>query len=130
MTLQTDRLFSDFFELMEGRGWIYQLQPKAQDIHLDMFPSPSTQPPKPHTQKQTGKPNQGKLGEKFMASRPFLREAFNVSSCQLLATSDAGTDSESHQPGHLKLSVAAVILQLSDYPVSLASISHQACHAM
>ncbi len=80
-TLEKDRLLADFLDLMQGKDWIYKLPPLAHEKFFSVFPLLSQSVPSPPLKRQM---KGHKLGEDIIASRPFIRDALNVSLCVFL----------------------------------------------
>lgn len=72
-TLQRDRLLAEFFDLMVEKGWVYRLEAGSHLIHSEVLkPVVKVKGVKEKYVKEKKKPT---LGDKMLASRPFLREA-------------------------------------------------------
>ncbi len=86
-TLQSDRLLSDFFALMDEKGWVYKLKKGDEKRHEVLFPLPDDSGSIGSGDGRLGrggKRNEAKeqdkrkgMGEGLIASRPFLRDALN-----------------------------------------------------
>lgn len=73
-TLGSDKLLSDFLDLMDRNGWIYTLKPGAEGLH----PLPSIMKV---DQKEKGAVIRkvGKIGEAILSGNPFVKEIMKVS---------------------------------------------------
>lgn len=78
-TLSKDRLLSDFCDMMSERDWIYSLKPEAHTVHQALLSPAPTPDSQVMSKSECKKERSAKLGERLLASRPFLREALSVS---------------------------------------------------
>lgn len=81
-TLETDRLLSDFFSLVEEKNWIYKIPSHAIELYEGIFPYAV-----PKTPKKEGKSKErNAIAKAILAGRPFAREALGVSRAPFLTT--------------------------------------------